>query len=163
MNKYEILAEKLKNREKVIGTTMALIRSPFLLEKMNRDDLDFILFDGEHGVFDVQSSIEMFQICRLMGLPCFLRAQDAEYHLIAKAIDMGADGIMLPRTESLEQLRTAVDALLFAPDGRKGMGIGLSICKTIISAHGGTIYAANHEHGAEFYFSLPKEVKKNDS
>ena len=37
MNKYEILAEKLKNREKVIGTTMALIRSPFLLEKMNRD------------------------------------------------------------------------------------------------------------------------------
>ena len=48
-------------------------------------------------------------------------------------------------------------------DGRKGMGIGLSICKTIISAHGGTICAVNHEHGAEFYFSLPKEVKKNDS
>lgn len=42
-------------------------------------------------------------------------------------------------------------------DGRKGMGIGLSICKTIISAHGGSIYAVNHEHGAEFYFTLPKE------
>ena len=122
MNKYERLAEKLKNREKVIGTTMAMFRNPFIVERMNRDELDFILFDGEHGVYDVQSSIEMFQVCRLMGLPCFLRAQDAEYHLIAKAIDMGADGIMLPRTESLEQLRTAVDALLFAPDGRKGMG-----------------------------------------
>lgn len=42
-------------------------------------------------------------------------------------------------------------------DGRKGMGIGLSICKTIISAHGGTIQAINHSRGAEFYFSLPKE------
>lgn len=42
-------------------------------------------------------------------------------------------------------------------DGYKGMGIGLSICKTIITAHGGTIRAANHTHGAEFSFSLPTE------
>lgn len=43
-----------------------------------------------------------------------------------------------------------------ADDGR-GMGIGLSICKTIISAHKGTISAFNHKDGAEFYFTLPKE------
>ena len=41
-------------------------------------------------------------------------------------------------------------------DGRKGMGIGLSICKTIITAHGGTLAAVNHADGAEFYFTLPK-------
>lgn len=43
-------------------------------------------------------------------------------------------------------------------DSNKGMGIGLSICKTIIAAHNGTINAKNHEHGAEFYFTLPKEA-----
>ena len=37
-------------------------------------------------------------------------------------------------------------------DGRKGMGIGLSICKTIIVAHGGDIKATNHNNGAEFLF-----------
>lgn len=42
-------------------------------------------------------------------------------------------------------------------DVRKGMGIGLSICKTIITAHKGTILARNHEEGAEFLFTLPKE------
>ena len=42
-------------------------------------------------------------------------------------------------------------------DGRKGMGIGLSICKTIINAHGGSIGAVNQSSGAEFYFTLPKE------
>jgi len=42
-------------------------------------------------------------------------------------------------------------------DGHKGMGIGLTICKTIITAHGGNINAKNHGSGAEFYFSLPKE------
>jgi len=44
-------------------------------------------------------------------------------------------------------------------DSHKGMGIGLSICKTIISAHGGVIGARNHDDGAEFYFSLPKELE----
>lgn len=41
-------------------------------------------------------------------------------------------------------------------DSNKGMGIGLSICKTIITAHNGTINARNHKQGAEFYFTLPK-------
>lgn len=42
-------------------------------------------------------------------------------------------------------------------DGHKGIGIGLSICRTIILAHGGQIYASNHSDGAEFTFILPKE------
>ncbi len=42
-------------------------------------------------------------------------------------------------------------------DTKRGMGIGLSICRTIIQAHGGTITAHNHENGAEFAFSLPIE------
>ncbi len=40
-------------------------------------------------------------------------------------------------------------------DSHKGMGIGLSICKTIVNAHHGQIFARNHEDGAEFIFSLP--------
>jgi len=122
MNKYERLAEKFKNREKIIGTTMIIFKNPIILECMNREELDFVLFDTEHGVFDTQNVVELLQVCRLMGLPAFVRAQDSEYHLIAKAIDMGADGVMIPRTETLEQLRTAVDALLFYPEGRKGCG-----------------------------------------
>ena len=45
-------------------------------------------------------------------------------------------------------------------DGHKGMGIGLSICKTIVSAHGGDIKARNHNEGSEFYFYLPKEKEE---
>lgn len=42
-------------------------------------------------------------------------------------------------------------------DARRGMGIGLSLCKTIIVAHGGKIEAKNHEKGAEIFFYLPLE------
>ncbi|MGN0383098.1 MAG: DUF4118 domain-containing protein [Eubacterium sp.] len=42
-------------------------------------------------------------------------------------------------------------------DSEKGTGIGLSICKTIVLAHGGEIHAINHDKGSEFYFTLPRE------
>lgn len=41
-------------------------------------------------------------------------------------------------------------------DTHRGMGIGLSICNTIVQAHGGKIAAHNHADGAEFLFTLPK-------
>lgn len=40
-------------------------------------------------------------------------------------------------------------------DATKGIGIGLSICRTIIFAHSGTITAKNLEKGAVFSFTLP--------
>ncbi|WP_312443119.1 sensor histidine kinase [Lacrimispora sp.] len=41
-------------------------------------------------------------------------------------------------------------------DSTRNLGIGLSICKTIIRAHGGEIYANNRpEGGAQFMFTIP--------
>lgn len=42
-------------------------------------------------------------------------------------------------------------------DVHKGMGIGLAICMTIITAHHGTLVGKNHNCGAEFTFTLPRE------
>lgn len=61
MNKYERLERKLAEQKKVLGTTMTMINSPVLIEKMNRDDLDFILFDAEHGVFNNENLIPALQ------------------------------------------------------------------------------------------------------
>lgn len=47
-------------------------------------------------------------------------------------------------------------------DSSKGMGIGLSICKTIILAHNGTITARNHSEGAEFIFTLPRDGEAHE-
>ena len=41
-------------------------------------------------------------------------------------------------------------------DGKRNMGLGLTVCKAIVQAHGGTISASNlPQGGAEFIFRLP--------
>ncbi len=43
-----------------------------------------------------------------------------------------------------------------SPDSRRGVGLGLTICQSIVEAHGGTIRAENRkEGGAAFTFTLP--------
>ena len=49
-----------------------------------------------------------------------------------------------------------------SPDSSRGMGIGLSICKSIIKAHNGKLEAANRKKGgAVFRFTLPLEESEN--
>ena len=122
MNRCEKLMEKLRGREKVVGTTVIMLPDPILIEKMLDPGLDFVLMDAEHGCFDTQNVIPMLHTCRMLGMPGFVRVQDSQYHLIAKAIDMGADGVMIPRVETLDQMRAVVDAVWFGPIGRKGAG-----------------------------------------
>lgn len=48
-------------------------------------------------------------------------------------------------------------------DGSRFMGIGLSVCRTIVEAHGGRIWAENvPEGGAVFCFTLPEGEESDD-
>jgi two-component system sensor kinase FixL len=59
-------------------------------------------------------------------------------------------GIGIPE-DSLESLFEA-----FGTSGTGGLGVGLSITRTIVEAHGGKIWAANNpDGGASFYFTVP--------
>ncbi|MBP5225141.1 MAG: hypothetical protein J6Z38_06130 [Lachnospiraceae bacterium] len=120
MDKYKRLKEKFDNCEKISMANMMVMTSPLILQAY--EDGDCVLIDKEHGVYGTEDLIPLTMTCRAMGLPSIVRVEDCLYHLIAKAIDMGADGIMIPRVESVEQVKTAVDAIRFMPVGRTGYG-----------------------------------------
>ena len=90
------------------------------------------------------------------AIECSLKSTDT---CVQISIRDHGDGIAPDRLESIfDAVPSAPTSAVSTVDDRKGMGIGLSICKAIITAHNGEIIARNHEHGAEFLFSLPKEV-----
>ena len=74
------------------------------------------------------------------------------------------NGLGIPR----ERLVTLFDGSLSSEksggfDMKKNMGIGLSVCQTIVKAHGGRITAENRpEGGAQFRFYLPLKEEKED-
>ena len=120
MNRYQDVKNKLCNQEKLTIANLMNITNPLMLPAFAGADM--ILLDKEHGPYDTERLIPLTMQCRALGIPSIVRVEDAVYHLIAKALDLGADGIMLPRTETLEQLKMAVDAMHFAPIGRTGFG-----------------------------------------
>ncbi len=123
VNKYEILKEKFQKREKIVGTDVMLITTSPMIEIMAGEDyLDYILFDMEHGIFNNENIVPLLQTCRLVGMPAFVRVPDHTNFHIARALDLGADGIMLPRTESVSQVKAAIESMRFPPIGHKGKG-----------------------------------------
>lgn len=120
MDKYSALKEKLKNCCPVTMANLMVTTSPLLLSAF--ESADCIVLDKEHGLYGTEELIPLTLRCRSLGLPTIVRVEYPEYHLIAKSLDLGADGIMLPRTETLEQVKIAVEAMKFYPKGRTGFG-----------------------------------------
>jgi len=79
-------------------------------------------------------------------------------HLLISTARTDSDGVLVVVQDSGPGIdATALDAVFSAfytskPDG---LGMGLSICRTIIEAHGGRLWATSGPQGARFQFTLP--------
>ena len=83
--------------------------------------------------------------------PIYLTVKHLWHHVYFSVLDQGI-GIEEERLPHIFDGTTSSKS----SDSSRGLGIGLPICKTIISAHGGEIYAKNNENGgANFTFVLP--------
>jgi 2-keto-3-deoxy-L-rhamnonate aldolase RhmA len=87
---------------------------------------DFVLFDTEHSGFGhetIKSALRYFEAARL---PTIVRVPSKEYHHIARAADMGAEGIMLPMVNDADEARRIVDSLKYVPDGMRGVALAIA-------------------------------------
>ena len=79
-------------------------------------------------------------------------------------VQIADDGPGLPddaKAHLFDMFYTAGQA---SPDSRRGLGLGLSLCKSIVNAHGGTITVTdNVPQGCVFSFTLPLEEVKVDN
>ena len=54
------------------------------------------------------------------------RVPATEYHFIARALDCGALGVMVPMVDTPEQARLIVSCTRYPPDGRRGAAFGFA-------------------------------------
>lgn len=87
---------------------------------------DFVIFDQEHTGWSVETIRTLVATSRSADLGAFVRVPATQYHLIARVLDVGAQGLMIPMVESEEQARLVVQSAKYPPQGRRGAGFGLA-------------------------------------
>jgi 2-keto-3-deoxy-L-rhamnonate aldolase RhmA len=87
---------------------------------------DFAIFDMEHTGWSIESIRYLMATSRAADLVPMVRVPAAETHLIARPLDVGAMGLMVPMVESAEQARMVVCAAKYPPLGRRGAVFGVA-------------------------------------
>jgi 2-keto-3-deoxy-L-rhamnonate aldolase RhmA len=86
--------------------------------------LDFIVIDMEHTGFDADRVADLIAWFKATDIAPFVRVPQNLYHFLARTMDAGALGVMVGNVETAEQAKRVVDAVKYAPLGKRGLGLG---------------------------------------
>jgi len=114
--------EKLQSGAAVSGPIVSEIRTVGLIKALANAGHDFVWLDMEHAMFGWETIQTLVQYARAVGITPLVRATDLSYPLVARALDAGAIGVIVPRVDTREQVEAAVQYAYYPPMGRRGAG-----------------------------------------
>jgi 2-keto-3-deoxy-L-rhamnonate aldolase RhmA len=114
------IKQRLQNGEAVHGCWLNL-GSSVSAEILSGAGFDWLLIDLEHG-FQTDGDIlpQLQAIRHSQTVPC-VRVESNQLQRVQKALDTGAMGVMFPRLYKIEDVRRAVAALRYPPEGIRGI------------------------------------------
>lgn len=91
---------------------------------LEQTGIDFVIIDTEHSGFTTDQLGDMIAWFKATNIAPFVRIPQVEYHLIARTLDLGALGIMVPNVKTGAQAKAIIDAAKYAPLGDRGVIMG---------------------------------------
>jgi 2-keto-3-deoxy-L-rhamnonate aldolase RhmA len=113
--------ERLLNGDLLVGSVIS-IPSPEVAEIVSAAGFDWLFVDAEHGTLDPISSLPLLQAAG--DLPCVIRVPSGDKVWIQKALDVGADGIIIPDVKTAADAARGVGFCKYPPEGSRGVGMG---------------------------------------
>lgn len=95
--------------------------SPVVAELIGLCGFDWVLVDLEHGCESEAALPGVLRALRGSRTQAMVRVGAPYPDLIARVLDWGADGIMVPRVESAAAAAAIVESMRYAPRGRRGL------------------------------------------
>ncbi|HVZ00356.1 MAG TPA: aldolase/citrate lyase family protein [Dongiaceae bacterium] len=111
------------SRATKFGHFIVEFATPGIGHIMKSAGCDFVLFDLEHSGFGFETVKSALRYFEAADLPAIVRAPSKEYHHIARACDMGAEGVMLPMVSGPKEARHILDCMKYTPDGKRGVAL----------------------------------------
>jgi len=112
--------KKLRAGEFVVAASVNRVAEPWLAEMIGRLGFDLIWFDMEHRAFGFDAINGMSLACRATGIDLMVRVLKTGYTSPMRALEFGANGLMVPHVMSVEEARQWVEWVRFPPLGRRG-------------------------------------------
>jgi len=112
---------KLKAGQPVYGLFVTL-ESPSITEMAVALGLDWVVIDAEHGHLDWKEIVEHLRAAVRSDTVALVRITELNPGLIKRSLDIGADGVVIPQVQTAEELKAAVRAARFPPEGIRGSG-----------------------------------------
>lgn len=101
----------------------ASLGSPGSAELLGRSGLDWVVVDMEHGNTTESELLAHLNAIEVSGSVALVRPQSGERLRIGRALDMGAAGVVIPRLDTIDQVREAVTFLHYPPTGQRGVAL----------------------------------------
>ncbi len=113
MSLKQLLAEK----KPLLGT---FLKTPHFhnTEVLAHTNLDVLCLDAEHAPFDRADLDTCVLAAKSQQMPVVIRVPDTENTTLLNALDLGADGVVLPHIMNAEHARKVVKKCFYGPDGR---------------------------------------------
>ncbi len=100
--------------------------SPGMPQVLKEAGCEFVLFDMEHTGLGYETLKALFAACRGIDITPLARVPRGEYHVLARALDIGAHGVMIPMVESAAEARRIAEATHYPPGGRRGAAFAIA-------------------------------------
>lgn len=113
--------EKIAAGQVPVGHMIMEFGTRGIAQILDNADVDFVLIDTEHSPFSVSDLADLIAWFKATSIAPFVRIPQVEYHFIARTLDMGALGIMIPNVRTGAEARAIVDAAKYAPLGKRGV------------------------------------------
>ena len=121
------LKEKFLNRKPIKGAMIFDFFSPGIPHVIKNSGCEFVIYDMEHGGLTLDKFKELSLISNGIGLSSMIRIPEISYNYIARSLDLGANGIMIPMVNDKREALEIVKYSKYPPLGKRELDLVLHI------------------------------------
>jgi 2-dehydro-3-deoxyglucarate aldolase/4-hydroxy-2-oxoheptanedioate aldolase len=116
----------LHRGERALGTMVFEFPTTGIGRVIAEAGAEFVVYDMEHTGWSIETVRMLMATSRAADLVPMVRVPATEYHLLARPLDVGAMGLMVPMVETAEQAALIVASAKYPPQGRRGAAFGVA-------------------------------------
>ena len=116
---------QLRAGKLAIGVGLRQARTVDVAQIMKTAGFDWLFIDCEHNSMDTDMAAQIASAALAIGITPVVRVAGKEHWFSSRMLDNGAQGIVVPHVDSVDEAKRVANACRFPPVGHRSMGGGL--------------------------------------